>query len=439
MSEHLTQNQIEGYSLRRLSAIELLSASDHLGVCADCRGKVERALDGNTAFFALKSEVLGVALEANSSPDRTHLTFEQIANCVDKTLAGEELQTVKDHLTSCEQCVMVVDDLRSFREEVAPALDREYRPSTIRTTQDNRWYRFVTMLSSLLPRPPALALGSALIVLLVIATGWLVWQTQEPEKKNPAITQTPSPPTTPVLTSGDPPAPPPDGKEEILLAQLNDGGGKIILDREGKLSGVEHLPSVYQQMVKRALTNQQLEKSPFLEELSQPGNLMIRSGDTQGKKFSVLEPVGKVTLSAHPTFHWSQLDNATSYIVEIYDNLTLVVTSPPLSDNSWTVSESLQRGITYSWQVKAIIDGQEFITPHAPAPQAKFRILDQAKANELAQARRNHASSHLTLALLYTQAGLLKEAELELRTLQKANPDSVIVQRLLTNLRALRS
>lgn len=441
MSEHLTNNQIEGYGRRTLSTAELLFASDHLGVCGACRRQVERALDGDAAFFALKSEVFGEAAEAHPAhPGRTHLTVEQTAGYVDGALAGGELQAVKDHLTSCQQCVMTANDLRGFRDQVAPELDREYQPSAIRTAPENRWHRFVTTMSSLLPKPPAFVLGSALTALLLIAVGWMIWQALEPKEKKSAITQTTPSPTAPALTPVVPPTPPLEGAGEMLLAQLNDGAGQVILDREGKLSGVEHLSPPYQQMVKRALTDQQLEKSPFLTGLTRPGSLVIRGGDDQGGKFSVIEPIGKVMLSDHPAFRWSRLDGATSYVVEIYDNkFAPVATSPQLTDHSWTPPQSLQRGAIYSWQVKAIKDGQEFITPRAPAPQAKFRILDQAKANELVRARRTYASSHLALALLYAQAGLLDEAERELRALQKANPNSAIVRRLLTNVRALRS
>jgi hypothetical protein len=192
-------------------------------------------------------------------------------------------------------------------------------------------------------------------------------------------------------------------------------------------------------MVKRFLADQRLEKSPLLAELTRPGNFEMRGGDDGGGKFSVIEPVGKVVLSDHPTFRWSQLDGATSYVVEIYDDkLALVSASPRLTDLSWTAAQPLEHGAIYSWQVKAIKDGEEFINPRAPAPPAKYRILDQAKANELVQARRAYASSHLALGLLYAQAGLLDEAERELRALQKANPNSAIVRRLLANMRALR-
>lgn len=227
-----------------------------------------------------------------------------------------------------------------------------------------------------------------------------------------------------------------------MLAQLNDGGGEVILDRDGNLSGppgIDDLPASYRQLVKEALIDQRLEKSQLLAGLTRPGGGAIRGGDNEESKFSVIEPVGKVMLSDRPTFRWSRLDGATSYVVEIYDDkFAPAATSPQLTDDSWTPPQSVKRGSIYSWQVKALKDGQEFVAPLPSAPQAKFRILDQVRANELVRARRTHASSHLALALLYAQAGLLDEAERELRALQKANPDSALVRRLLSNVRALR-
>ncbi len=108
--------------------------------------------------------------------------------------------------------------------------------------------------------------------------------------------------------------------------------------------------------------------------------------DQPSHQFSVTEPVGKVMLSDHPTFRWSQLDGATGYVVEVYDEkFNLVATSSHLTDNSWAASQPLKRGGIYSWQVKAIKDGQEFISPRPPAPQAKFRVLDEKKVHELTQ------------------------------------------------------
>jgi hypothetical protein len=289
------------------------------------------------------------------------------------------------------------------------------------------------------------AFSSALTALLLIASGWLIWQTLQRKETPPDLTRTAKTTPSPTAPSVTPVVSPTLSIESAgeLLAQLNDGGGQLMLDGDGNLSGppgFDDLPPSYRQMVKGALSNQRLEKPQSLAGLTRPGSISIRSGEKEDLKFSVIEPVGKVILSDRPTLSWLRLDGATSYVVQIYDEaLNLATISRQLTENSWTPPQSLQRGVIYSWQVIAIKDGQEFIAPRAPAPQAKFRILDQAKANEIRQARRAYSSSHLTLALLYTQAGLLDEAEQELRALQKANPNSAIVRRLLSNLRALRN
>ena len=123
MGEHLTQKQIEDYCRKRLGVAELLSVSDHLSVCETCRLQIEYAINGDAAFFALRSEVFGDAAAISS---RAHLTAEQTAGYVDSNLSGEEQQIVADHLTHCEQCALAVDDLYAFRNQIAPSLEREY-------------------------------------------------------------------------------------------------------------------------------------------------------------------------------------------------------------------------------------------------------------------------------------------------------------------------
>jgi hypothetical protein len=132
------------------------------------------------------------------------------------------------------------------------------------------------------------------------------------------------------------------------------------------------------------------------------------------------------------------LDGAAGYVVEVYDaQFNPASSSPRLTAARWT-APPLARGQVYSWQVKAIRDGQEFIAPGPPAPQAKFRILDQATAAEIARARRDYGPSHLLLGLLSARAGLLAEAEQEFRMLQKANPDSEVARKLLASVSAPR-
>ena len=436
MSEHLTQDQIKEYCLQELSAAELLSVSDHLSACEACRRLVERAVHADAAFFALRSEVFGQAAKTSSQPAAlAHPTVEKTADYIDGILADEEMLAITDHLTSCERCVLAVDDLRAFRSQVAPALNREYHPAAFPAPAESRWDRLVAFLPSLFQRTPGLAFGSAVAVLLLSVSGWLIWQTLQTKEAKQETTLTTPPPTVPPaprVTPAPSPTPTP------VIAELNDGEGQVVLDQEGKLSGADHLPPEYRTMLKEALTDQRLEKSPLLAGLARPASSLM-SSDKQGGKFDVIEPVGKVLLADRPTFRWATLDGATGYIVEVYDEkFNLVATSSQLTANSWTAPQPLRRGGTYAWQVKAIKHGQQFKAPRPPAPQAKVRILDQAKANELAQTRRAYGSSHLALGLLYARAGLLDEAEGELRALRKANPTSAIARRLLGQVQAMR-
>lgn len=425
--EHLSQKQVEDYSQQHMHASELLPVGDHLDVCEVCRRRVESAMNSESAFFALHAEAF-----AENGAFGAHLTPEQTADYVDKNLSGESLQMVSDHLSNCEQCLLAVNDLRAFRNEIAPSLDREYRPASVPAPTKSGWRERLGSLFRVSPIP-AFG-GAALAVLLLAAIAWLVWRT--PSEREPQIAVGPTPssqpsPSTPEITTPLPPEP-----ERVVVAQLNDGGRVLALDQEGKLSGADDLPPAYQTLLAKALTTQRIEKSSQLQGLTRPPSSLMGS-DNQKDRFAVLAPLGTVLLTDKPAFRWSPMDGATGYVVEVYDDqFKLVATSPQLTDASWTTT--LARGKVYSWQVKAFKDGQEVTSPRPPAPQAKFRVLDQAKANEIARAKRAHGNSHLTLALLYADAGLIREAEQELRLVRRANPDSDLARSLLRSLQSQR-
>ena len=297
---------------------------------------------------------------------------------------------------------------------------------------------------------PRLALQwgfAAMALLFLVAGGWLAFENarlrqQVSQNKREALgTSEPEPQVQPLGANAATPSasskPLPKDERVPVVAQLNDGGRQVTLDKEGKLSGVDLLPPAYQAMLREALATQRFEKSSLLAGLARPGSSLM--SDNQGNSFSVIEPIGKVVLSDRPTFRWSQLSGATGYVVEVYDErFNLTASSPQGNFDSWTLPKPLRRGEVYSWQVKALKDSQELKSPSPPAPQAKFRILDQAKAHELAQARSSYASSHLLIALLCSRAGLLDEAEQELQLLQKENPNSTVISRWLASVRAVR-
>lgn len=424
MNAHLSRSQIEDFCRRKLAAADLLSVSDHIAECEACRSRVEGALNGTAAFFGLRSGVLGESAELSAiAAAPAHPAIDQIAEYVDGGLAGEELQAIRDHLTGCLQCAAAAADLNAFKDQAATELDREYRPEVSPALSLGLWHRLADFHPLSLLKTRAWSLGAALAAIFLLVIGGSVWRMLS---KGETAASLVAPAATPANTPGGEPA--------TVLVQLNDGQGRILLNRDGGLSGVDNLPPSYRQLLKEALIDQRLVRSPLLAGLSrQAGSLM--GGDEQGNKFALSDPVGKVVFQDRPTFRWSRLDGAAGYVAEVYDEgFNLVAASPRLAGTSWAATRSLKRGGVYSWQVRAFKDGQEFISPRPPAPQATFRILDQARADELTQARGRYPSSHLLLGLLYGRAGLLDDAEREWLALQKANPDSAIVSNLLKTL-----
>jgi predicted anti-sigma-YlaC factor YlaD len=422
LSVHLTKTQIEDYWRQSLAVVDLLSVTDHLGLCDACRLQAQRALNGDDAYLALRSDLFNQTQLFVLPKGREHLTFEQIAGIVDATLAAEELQVADDHLSCCQQCLLAVADLSAFKDQGEFAHQNQISSplSSRKSAGESRWSRLFQLW------PKRLVLSSALAALLLAASSWMVWQARTGMNQGPVTTNvTPSMPATPVLAPA-----------AATIALLNDGAGQVKLDGHGKLSGVAELPQAYQQMVRRVLTDQEIERSPRLAELA-PEGIMRGVGRELGPRFSLIEPVRTVTLSEQPTFRWARLTGATEYVVEIYDEeFDAVASSPRLSERRWKVPQALRRGADYYWQVKAIKDGKETIAPQPPAPQVKFRVLEGSKANELWRARQTYGSSHLVMGLLYVEAGLLDEAEAEFRALAKANPESTIAQQLLKRVRA---
>src|SRR5262245_11862178 len=120
VTEHLSSAQVVNYHRRKLAPAELLGVDDHLAECRECRRLIESA-PGNDAIGLYADLAEGAAFGS-------HLSFDQTAAFVDGLLTGEERRKVEDHIASCALCAPLTADLRDFRNEIAPELDREYRP-----------------------------------------------------------------------------------------------------------------------------------------------------------------------------------------------------------------------------------------------------------------------------------------------------------------------
>lgn len=430
MTRHLTDLELERYRGRTLPPQQLLSANAHLQNCNSCHERYggDRHL---REAFALAQNLRG------TSVDEAHLSFEQLAAYVDDALRGEEQFMAVAHLKECAECTEQVRELEPLRalitNERALITDESY-PTAVPAPPPVRQSTLFDKLRAAWQVPAyRTAAQVAVVVIAVALLGWLVARslgTDEhippaPAERASAVSPQPAPSNE---TASDP---------TPTILTLEDGDARVTLDEQGHASGLESLSPAYQRLVKTVLTTARVETQRMPWDGRKSDTLMGGSGD---ESFTLQSPVGKVVETTRPTFRWMPLEGATSYVVTVRDSTTqTIVTSTPVSYAEWSVPHPLRRGVIYSWKVLAVKNDKEFVSPPPAAPDAQFKVLEEAQAQELERARQRHPRFRLLLGALYARAGLLNEAEREFRELVKKNPGSSFAQKLLRDVRARRS
>jgi Putative zinc-finger len=442
----------------------LRTVHQHIAVCEMCRARLSTPGQVAFAFAAFERELQ----QAETEDD--HLPYQQLSGYVDDALREIDREIVESHLETCAECTAEVRDLRSFKS-IITAKDSDVIKSPLRSERSlarlNWWARW---------NPIQRTAAAAGIILILTAMIFLLKskisrQDQAQPARSPQASAEATPQTLPERPS--PSAPPqmrPEGEPEKssanngarpslrpekqstssrgedkqtpssqVVVKLRDGDRLVTLSSRGHIFGVAAGAPDVQRLLASALRSQALEKPPALDRL-------IRGSSTQlaivgeGSSFALQQPVGTVVQNDRPTFIWKPLKGASGYSVSIFDaQLNEVARSEALTTTMWTPPRALQRGAIYRWQVIAFEGGREVLLPSATAPEAKFKVLEQQQAEELTRARRIYAGSHLALSVLYARAGLLDEAETELKALVRDNPTSTVARKLLQSLQAWRS
>lgn len=422
---------------------ELLAANDHLAICEACYRRFNKEDRLEAAYEFARAE-----LGANDSAQLDHLDYEQIAAYVDNTMSPAEAEILESHIGLCRQCDMEVSDLRDLKATLHSDRARSQRPPA--TFRD----KFSALRRVPASRAVFQVAGQIILAALFVWIATIPLRTRvadmqaqlaELRQENQQLRQAHDNSETAIaelkaeLARYQPShvATLPDSPEQIILA-LDDGGHQVTLNGQGELEGLNSLPETYRQMVKTALTAQRVPSSPIIARLAgKSRNLMGEQGSEAS--FALLSPVATVTQSDRPTFRWTALGGASGYIVTIYKpNSKEVSTSQLLNATEWRAPQSLKPGGIYAWQVRALKGGEEIRMPSPAAPEAKFKILERAKAEELERAKQTYANSHLMLGILYAQAGLLDDAEREFEALSAANPNSRVAENLLRSVKAMR-
>lgn len=453
MAEHPSSELLAQYNMRTLPSGIFLTVHRHVLACPVCDEKCNLPERLSEDYAALHSALLSAPAE--EAPD--HLSVAEAANYIRNELGEIDLEIAESHLELCTECRERVRRLRDVRvsspafEVNAPVREREERPQGFVWISPFRlgWLRT----GYAIPLLACLCLIFVALAMLYTKTGERAdtaanpVQAESNDKRNPSSeggrANLNGPTTGESRNSNEAgeSVEPSDGRaaptpETRIVSVINDNRRRITLDAKGNLSGLDDLPTGIRQEIKEMLTTGKVRLPPRPAEFDEESATLLGESSSDGLPFRLLSPVSKVVPDNRPTFSWQPLSGAQSYIVTVADaQFNLVSTSEPLKSPVWKIPTSLKYGVTYSWQVTAIKDGERITSPVLPAPQAKFKIIASNELRELRRARSAYADSPLTLAAFYLRLGLLAEAEQELKTLVRSNPQSPVAKSLLRSLR----
>jgi hypothetical protein len=233
-------------------------------------------------------------------------------------------------------------------------------------------------------------------------------------------------------------APPPvAGGAPAVVDRIEDGSRVITIARDGTVSGVDDVPPALEGALVRAIATGRLETEPGVDEIvGKQGTLLGPSAAPA--QVALASPVGISVESRRPSFRWNSVDGGR-YQVSVFDQAyNPIVESGWLAATEWSPPRALEGGKQYSWQIRVRTGGREIIVPSRPAPEARFRVLNDAAVQLLSQLRERHAQAHLVLGVAYTRLGLFDAAERELAAAVTRNPSSVRARQLAADLDRLR-
>ena len=414
-----------------LTEDEAATAAVHMADCQDCHQR----------FVAELNHQRGdIPFSFNLDPEfwfrDDHVDFDMLVELADETLDQDTQEIIGIHLKTCETCREDVRSFLAFRKASAGEMNVSYARPDYASTQKlgpaAPWWR------GLVTRP-SYAIAAVVLLVLALLAGMIALNRRTgplEANNNGQVNTERNPDASPSQSSETVSTPPNDDSAQI--AKLNDSGGEVTIDKNGRVTGLDNVSENSRQYIARVALSERIEPPDVLRHLSgqQSG---LRGDDNSGKAFKLLYPSRRVVTEDKPTFKWDSLSGVTSYRVYILDgNGDEVAQSDelPHTQTQWKTPTPLRRGQIFSWVVTALVDGKEMVSPSASTPEVKFATLSSNDLNELNQLKK--IDSHLALGVFYAKGGLVTEAEREFQKLIQLNPQSALPRKLLQSVRNLR-
>ena len=199
----------------------------------------------------------------------------------------------------------------------------------------------------------------------------------------------------------------------LFVAFLFRPGRRVIPTAEGP-SAPRYARPEWNEAMTRARATNALEMPSILSTLhssdqtsTSPGESFLRGAAGAGSDAAEpVAPVGVVVESTTPTFRWNAAPDTWVEVTVLTDDRSSSLISRTLRGTEWTPTEPLERGRSYSWQLRV---------GNSTSATARFAIASDKAAEEIAAARAT--GDRLLLAVVLAQHGVLDEADKLLATL----------------------
>jgi hypothetical protein len=426
MITHLPTEQIDRYLERSLSRTELAQVNVHLFNCEIC---YQQFLDR----FEKRRLPIEIDLDELAGLEGWHIQGEDLKAYVERRMEQLDLDFANIHLRECGWCREEVDNYSEFSKDLDYYLSKRHAPLKQPAIRNPILWSRVQVVGA--AAMVLLILGSVMIFLLLFRT--------EPGEQAAHLAEDPrinipSPgslsPGTSLEDQSSPPAAGtrPNGAPSPRHKTEGSTPHHSVLPstwRRGEVSGAE-------QRAEAALLARDLVMPPVIETFDRlPAAL--RGDSKHSESFNIISPYSTLISEDRPTFRWTALGGATSYIVSVYDSdLHLVSTSEPLSGTEWPMPGHLQRGALYTWLVTALKDGKPVVAPAAPG-RAEFKVIEKSELVKLNR-KIEAFNSPAARAVLYAEAGLLDQAEQKLSNHLLNHPGDERAQELLRVIKSWR-
>jgi len=425
-----------------MSPAELLAADDHLSQCGLCY----ETLDGAAGRAEVARSIANALAVAKASDIIEHPSAEALFDYTDQRLEPAARREIDEHLEACADCHGDVIELQSVALDLAAAPERTYGPPVNEANRRPAYPYWQT-----LPVQLGLRIAGSVVLAAMVA-----WATALPYKSRIARLERENATALEINRQLERQASSTEAlRDEIanlsrenealrhtesqtagLAFSLSEPGGVIEIRQDGGVRGLPFVDKADEQAVVAAMHSGRVIASPELSGLrDKTGQLMGGSREPYG----LVAPVATVVAEQQPNLKWNAVAGAAAYVVSIYgDHFKVAARSETLRATEWKPGAPLERGRTYTWQVRASVDSNEVVLPPPAEPEAKFKVLPSSELAELNRARSIYQGSHLMQAIIYARLGLLDDAERQLKALAKANPDSETARKLLASVMSLR-